>query len=97
MSCCKDPCWYLQVLVFLFFFSLMGLVSSHLTPHVSQSGTAGPSHPTSVRIGAGQGVSGTFVLKVSQGSPVLTEVGTPRPWAFVLNLGAKGPWPPPPA
>lgn len=35
-----------EVLVFLFFFSLMGLVSSHLTPQVSQSGTAGPSHPT---------------------------------------------------
>lgn len=31
------------------------------------------------------------------GESCVTEVGIPRPWAFVLNLGAKGPWPSPPA
>lgn len=31
---CPRPC--LQLLAVLFFFSLMGLVSSHLNPHVSQ-------------------------------------------------------------
>lgn len=33
-SRCKRPCLYLQLLAVLFFFSLMGLLSTHLTPHV---------------------------------------------------------------
>lgn len=54
-SGCKCPCLYLQLLVVLFFFSLMGLLSTHLTPHVCHPSclgffprlleTAGPQVP----------------------------------------------------
>ncbi|KAK1330595.1 hypothetical protein QTO34_010791 [Cnephaeus nilssonii] len=39
-SRCKCPCLYLQLLVVLFFFSLMGLLSTHLTPHAANCLTA---------------------------------------------------------
>lgn len=86
-SGCKCPCLYLQLLVVLFFFSLMGLLSTHLTPHVCHPSclgffprlleTAGPQVPRLPGQGGGR-------------SPVLTGVEAPWPWA-------QGPWSPPPA
>lgn len=77
-SGCKCPCLYLQLLVVLFFFSLMGLLSTHLTPHVCHPSclgffprlleTAGPQVPRLPGQGGGR-------------SPVLTGVEAPWPWA----------------
>lgn len=80
-SRCKCPCLYLQLLVVLFFFSLMGLLSTYLTPHVCYPSclrvlpqileAAGPQGPNPPGSGGREGVGGR---------PVLTGVGAPRLW-----------------